>query len=142
MPKYPEFKSKPIIGLKEEDWGKLTTGWFNRSINTDWEASVIKRLANENYQTKSTKIDYKAFQQKRLSNVDNKIRNSKIAITKSKPVLQYDKQGNFIAEFNSAKEATIAMGKPGKDDIGNVCRGKNKTAYGFIWKFKENENNI
>ncbi len=136
MPKYPEFKSKPIKGLKEEDWGKLTTGWFNRSINIDWEAATVKRLANANYQTKSVNINYQAFQKQRLSNVDYEVRNAKISATKSKPVLQFDKQGNFIKEFNSAKEATIAMGKPGKDDIGRCCRGGLKTAYGFIWKFK------
>ena len=137
MPKYPEFKAKPIIGLEEENWSKLTTGWFNRSINTDWEAAAVKRLSNTNYKTKSTKIDYKSFQKQRLSNVNHEVRNAKISVTQSKPVAQYDKQGNFIKEFNSAKEAAIAMGKPGSDDIGRCCRGLGKSAYGFIWKFAQ-----
>jgi hypothetical protein len=42
MPKYPEFKAKPIIGLEEENWGKLSTAKFNRAINTDWEVRNAK----------------------------------------------------------------------------------------------------
>jgi hypothetical protein len=30
MPKYPEFNSKPLKGVKEEDWGKMTVGYFNK----------------------------------------------------------------------------------------------------------------
>jgi len=60
-----------------------------------------------------------------------------IAAKKFKPVLQFDKQNNFIKEWDSAKEAAIAMGRPGSDDIGACCRGRQKTAHGFIWKFKQ-----
>tara|TARA_R110000822_G_scaffold227145_1_gene359865 strand:- start:81 stop:893 length:813 start_codon:yes stop_codon:yes gene_type:complete len=30
MPKYPEFNNKPLKGVNEEDWGKMTVGYFNR----------------------------------------------------------------------------------------------------------------
>ena len=30
MPKYPEFNNKPLKGVNEEDWGKMTIGYFNR----------------------------------------------------------------------------------------------------------------
>jgi hypothetical protein len=30
------------------------------------------------------------------------------------------------------------MKKPNSDGVGAVCRGKQPTAYGFIWKFKQN----
>lgn len=54
-----------------------------------------------------------------------------------KPVLQYDLNGNFIKEFVSQQEAQYIMGKPKSDGIGAVCRGKQKTAYGYKWKFKQ-----
>lgn len=54
----------------------------------------------------------------------------------TKPVLQYDLEGNFIKEFASQIEAQYIMGKPKSDGIGAVCRGKQKTAYGYKWKFK------
>jgi hypothetical protein len=52
------------------------------------------------------------------------------------PVLQFDLQGNFIQEWNSQKEAQLFFNKPNNDGIGAVCRGKQKTAYNYIWKFK------
>ncbi len=53
------------------------------------------------------------------------------------PVIQIDREGNTIAEFDSAKNAAIALGNRNKSsDITNCCRGKLKTAYGYIWKYK------
>ena len=55
----------------------------------------------------------------------------------SKAVLQYDLEGNLVKEFVSQKEAQYIMGKPKSDGVGAVCRGEQKTAYGYKWKFKE-----
>jgi hypothetical protein len=52
-----------------------------------------------------------------------------------RPVVQYDINGKFLKEFVSQQEATIFIGAKG-DGIGMCCRGKQKTAYGYIWKFK------
>lgn len=52
----------------------------------------------------------------------------------SKPIIQYDLQGNEIAKHPSTIEAskTIGVNRVGiKDCLG----GRQKTAYGFIWKF-------
>jgi hypothetical protein len=54
----------------------------------------------------------------------------------TKAVLQYDLEGNFIKEFVSQIEAQYFMGKPKSDGIGAVCRGNQKTAYGYKWKYK------
>lgn len=53
----------------------------------------------------------------------------------SKQVCQYDKQGNFIAEYYGASEAER------QTDIANssiiaCCKGKLKSAGGYIWKYK------
>ena len=56
-------------------------------------------------------------------------------------VNQYDLQGNFIQSFPSAKAAATSLGKitstsrGASSHISDVCRGKRKTAYGYIWKF-------
>lgn len=55
----------------------------------------------------------------------------------SQPVLQYDLDGNFIKEFVSQTEAQYIMGKPNSDGVGACCRGKQKTAYGYKWKYKQ-----
>ena len=51
----------------------------------------------------------------------------------SKPVIMYDLQMNYIDEFESISEAEEITGISG---VGAVCRGKRKTAGGYIWKYK------
>lgn len=59
----------------------------------------------------------------------------KLAISNGmkKQVLQFDKQGNFIKEWNSVVEATKIY-----SNVSPVLKGKRKTAGGFIWKYKNN----
>lgn len=53
-----------------------------------------------------------------------------------KPLLQYDLQGNFIKEWESAKDAAFAL-NTNSSQITNCANGKARTAYGYIWKKKE-----
>lgn len=50
-------------------------------------------------------------------------------------VLQFTKEGEFIAEYSSAKEAWRQTGI-NDTTIGLVCKGRGKTAGGFVWKYK------
>lgn len=52
----------------------------------------------------------------------------------SKAVFQYAKDGTFISAYPSQKEASRQTGVTA-DMIGRACRGKAKTAGGFIFKF-------
>ena len=56
----------------------------------------------------------------------------------SKKVLQYDLDGNFIAEHESLMSASRSVGKNNSGSISACCSGNQKKAYGFIWKYKEN----
>lgn len=51
-----------------------------------------------------------------------------------KAVLQYSLDGDFIQEWNNALAAARKMKIKG---IGDVCKGKQKSAGGYIWKYKE-----
>lgn len=55
--------------------------------------------------------------------------------TNSKPVLQFTKTGELIAEFFSAADAERKTGI-WATTISKVCLGKQKTAGSYIWKFK------
>jgi hypothetical protein len=47
---------------------------------------------------------------------------------------------NKINEFNSITEACLSLNKPGRaGDITAACQGKQKTAFGYIWKYKNNK---
>lgn len=55
--------------------------------------------------------------------------------TNEAPVLQYDLEGNFIAEYKSISEASRQT-KLVRRCIGKTCKGLNKTCGGFLWKYK------
>lgn len=59
-----------------------------------------------------------------------------VRLNNSKPILQYDKQGNFIKEWECGYDAARFLGKQ-NSAISECCYGKRKTAYGYIWKFKK-----
>ncbi len=59
-------------------------------------------------------------------------------LLRTRAVSQHDLKGNYIRSYNSIVEANVAIGWPRKS--GNIycnCRGKQKSAYGFLWKYKE-----
>ena len=55
---------------------------------------------------------------------------------RNKKVLQYDMNGNFIKEWQGVsvlcKNKNYSQGT-----ISMCCRGERKSAYGFIWKYKD-----
>ena len=59
----------------------------------------------------------------------------------SKIVNQYSLDGQYIASYSSCIEAARSLNRitttsnGASSHISDVCRGKRKTAYGFIWKF-------
>ncbi|MBQ7819896.1 MAG: hypothetical protein IJ341_09400 [Bacteroidales bacterium] len=55
--------------------------------------------------------------------------------------MQYDLDGNFIREYESATAATKVLGiKQGNArTILQTCRGEYKRMFGYIWKFKHNQ---
>ena len=53
----------------------------------------------------------------------------------SKPVLQYNLQGEFIKKWQGAREIEREL-NIAHTAISACCLGKQQTAYGFIWKFE------
>ena len=54
----------------------------------------------------------------------------------SKPVLQYSKDEELIAEYSSIHEAERQTGCKNQN-ICNCCKGERKSTGGYIWKYKE-----
>ena len=61
-----------------------------------------------------------------------------------RPVGQFTKQGEFIQEFESQEQGALYLIQNGKTSaslntvrghIGQCCAGKEKSSYGFIWKW-------
>lgn len=58
--------------------------------------------------------------------------NKKISEGRKKPILQYDKEGNFIQEWPTVEDVPFAK----KSALRMCLTGKNKTCAGYIWKYK------
>ena len=85
-------------------------------------------------------IDVVSFVAKKY-NIDHQPRNN--FVENSKQVFQFDKQGNYIQSFPSYAAAAQWLEDNGyvkgnlngvRSHIGDVCKGKRKTAYKFVWK--------
>lgn len=60
----------------------------------------------------------------------------KLKKSKSKPILQYDLEGNFIKEWESAKQVADKLNLTNSSLITSVLKEKSPTAYNSIWKYK------
>ena len=54
----------------------------------------------------------------------------------NKAILQFDLDGNFIHEWECASD----VGKEVRANIVHCLKGRNPSAYGFVWKYKDDIN--
>ena len=136
--------------LSKEIKDKISKGKVNHSMYTDeWREKISESLKGRNILwgdkiSKSTIGRTSPFIGRKHTDETKKLmsesRKSAYKNThKFQPILQYDKKGNFIKEWNSVVEAERAYHpqKKRSTNISSCCIGKQKTAYGFIWKHKK-----
>lgn len=72
-----------------------------------------------------------------LSNLELKDKRKHVSDHQSIPILQFDRQGNFIKEWPSMTEVERQLGIV-HNSISACCLGKygHKTAGGYVWKYK------
>ena len=70
----------------------------------------------------------------RVYNVNYGTRNERA----SRKILQYSKSGDFIIEWKSAAEVERMLGINNSHII-QCCKGKRKSAGGFVWRYKEKD---
>ena len=104
--------------------GQIPEGY---EINHLDERPVNNALSNLSLVTHKENINY-GTRNERAGKV---LKNGK----KSKPVLQFDLQDNFIKEYQSTHQVERELGF-NQGHIVKCCNGKYKQAYGYKWKYK------
>lgn len=123
-------------------YAKGRTPW-NKGLKTDED--VIKKLS-EAHKGKSTWIKGKTHSKetkKKLSEIQTgkklkKETKNKIHEANSYIILKYNLNGELIGTYEGTRDASKSVKKEnGSSSIAKCCRGEQKTAYGYIWKYKQ-----
>ena len=71
-----------------------------------------------------------------LENKPTVAKNKRGGINSPDGVDAYDPAtGELVKHYASIAEANRALGKEGTGNISAVCRGRGKTAYGYVWRY-------
>ena len=115
-----------------------------RYIDYDLVVATYKELQNISEVSKRLNISVESIQNiLRIKQIEIIPHTQVIQNKMGKIINQYDLEGNFIKSFPSVKNAAESLNKitstskGASSHISDVCRGKRKTAYGYIWKFAE-----
>jgi len=138
-----------IIGRRDKNNGPLTNltdGGRGRNNYTVSEATrekmrlshighSVSEITREKLSRANTGINNPWFGKigPRKGHKVSDITKEKMRIKKMKPVLQFDKNNNFIKRWDSVKSIKEELGY---NNIANCCRGLSKTANGYIWKYE------
>jgi hypothetical protein len=95
---------------------------------------IIKRAITLK-QTIKTSEKWKASRLKNIKSCHTREIIQKRALKQKKVIIQLDLNNNFIKEWSSAIDIQRALGIK-NSDICTCCKGRQKTAKGFIWKYK------
>jgi hypothetical protein len=123
-----------LIGKKQKDKTKQKK---SESMKQIWANKTDKEMtdkAQKVWVTRRQNNKESTLQQRQ--NISKALKGRKITWDRGRNQIieQYDLQGKFIQEWSSIAEAERQI----KGDIQACCKGKQKTAGGFIWKIKTN----
>lgn len=112
--------------------------WLMAIGKKKWKHKEPYNVTSRDYE----RIKLAFITRKKGTNITQKHKNQ-IAKKNSKKVIQYDFKGVFINTFNSAIDAERfitnqpeAHWKELRNNINDCCRLRQKSAYGFIWKYE------
>ena len=136
----------------DSGWGYQNNSqmWYDikdSSWNTDWIHTVFDTFYN-----REDALDYESFLMGMFDSIENGYNTSEYGSgdfkhseeSKNKTsksmgvngILQFSKDGEFIAEYSSIMDAERKTGCKNQS-ICSCCKGKRKSTGGFIWKYKE-----
>lgn len=144
-PRYPDFALKPRVPNGQGTTKYIPTGIGKGGRNhekkkfTDAQEEQIAKDYYENgYTMQAIREKYGFIHPMQMQYIRNRFGSvyGKKKTRISTPVLQFDKQGNFIAEYENGRQAGIAT-FISYQNINSCLNGRLASAGGFVWKYKE-----
>lgn len=143
-PRYPDFALKPRVPNGQGTTKYIPTGIGKGGRNhekkkfTDAQEEQIAKDYYENGYTMQAIREKYGVHPMQMQYIRNSFASvyGKKKTRISTPVLQFDKQGNFIAEYENGRQAGIAT-FISYQNINSCLNGRLASAGGFVWKYKE-----
>lgn len=146
MMKYPDYEKEILCYCSEEDVDDLERFYIQKYDSTNREHGYNRDSGGNKYKhvSEETKKKLSEIRKYKYSGTNNnfygkhhsEMTKKKIAIANSKTVLQFSKDGEFIREWDSMRDIERELGIA-HTNISTCCKGKHKTAGGFIFRYKE-----
>ena len=139
----PEVRSK-VNRNRLEKYGNAIGALGTAEAKAKSIATRLERYGNAAgyINTVEAKAKYRAEMIEKFGNVTGHMRTpeakakyQEAMIKRRRPILQYDLEGNFVGEWDCVDSARATIG----GGIRNCINGRQKTAGGFIWKYKNEQ---
>lgn len=125
--------SSYAIGRTPWNKGKKMDEYYRRKLSEAKKGKIGSRLGTT--QSDETRKKLSEIQKGKIlkESTKNKIHEANAYI-----VLKYDMNDNLIGRYTGTREAGKSIGKENANStISKCCRGEQKTAYGYIWKYEK-----
>lgn len=123
------------VSIKNDETGKFVNQYIHRLVAIHFlDNKENKREVNHKDGDKSNnKLDNLEW----VTSSENQKHRHSIGITKTsnRKIGMFDLDNNLIESFDSIVEAFTKLQKPSRVNIDSALQGKQKTAYGYIWKY-------
>jgi group I intron endonuclease len=129
-------ENNPFYGKKHSEESRRKISEARKGTKMPPRSTETRKKISEAQLVAQNRPEVKAAKSERFSGAGNP--NYGKTPTTAKPVSQYTKDGNWVADYPSAMHAKKATGIS-NCSIAACCKGQLKSAGGFIWKYKTND---
>lgn len=137
----PNPNNYPVVNHKDENPSNNSADnleWCTQEHNINWNDVIKRKVAPKLRKTEEEKrINKRRYiethkEERRQYSHKRYMEKRQPKGTKVQEVVQYDKNGNYIATYDSSEEAKRLTGI---SHISCACNGKRLSAGGYIWKY-------
>lgn len=123
---------KPMSGMQKE---KIRQSLLGHEVSEETRTAISKSCKGLLTGRKNPMYGLPVSQERRRAQSEKmKGRFSGENNPAARPVIKYDLDMNFLGAYATAKQAAATVGGD-NSNISTCCRGRYKTAYGYIWRY-------